>query len=173
MWFIVKIYFVKKKRTVLITSTTILLPSVRKASQCAGFHTARVLTKRCFWTVISIVIIPSLLGRLYCWFGVSIWCQNSPICILYYVYTCLKFRYVCLKCYLLCGVLLLILRLDITCIVLLMCCTTDVPLEFPTIYQHFSFVPLASRFYWKVQCLFLKDFRWFAFRDLNLVSLMP
>ena len=63
-------------------------------------------------------------------------------------------RYVCLKCYLLCGALLLIFRLDITCIVLLMCCTTDVSLEFPTIYQHFCFVPLASRFHWKVQYLF-------------------
>ena len=41
-----------------------------------GFHTVRVLTKRCLRTDISIVIIPTLLGRLYCYlvlvFGVII-----------------------------------------------------------------------------------------------------
>ena len=41
-------------------------PSVCKASQCTGFQTARVVTKRCLWIEISIVIIPSLLDRLYC-----------------------------------------------------------------------------------------------------------
>ena len=44
--------------------------------------------------------------------------------------------------------------------------------------SRFLFFPLVSRFYCKTQCLFcifrfLKDFRWFAYRDLNLVSLMP
>ena len=89
-----------------------------------------------YWKVpqtgISIAIIPTPLAILYCCFGVSL-------------------------CYLLCGELLLIFHLDITCIVLFMRCTTDVSLEFPTIYQiyqHFSFVYLASRFHWKVQCLF-------------------
>ena len=39
--------------------------SVRKASQCTGFHTARVLIKRHLRTDISIVIIATLLGRLF------------------------------------------------------------------------------------------------------------
>ena len=34
---------------------------------------------------------------------------------------------------------------------MLLCCTTDVSLEFPTMHQRFSFVPLVSRFHWKVQ----------------------
>ena len=40
--------------------------------------------------------------------------------------------------------LLHIFHLDITCIVLLLRCTTDVSLKFLTIYQHFCFVPLVS-----------------------------
>ena len=87
-------------------------------------------------------------------------------------------------CYLVCVALLQIFRLDITCIVLLLCRMTDVSLEFLTIYQHFCFAPLVSRLNWKVQYLFcifcfllnfcfLKDFRWFTYLDLNLVSLMP
>ena len=141
------------------------------------FPHARVLTKRCLRTDITISIIPKLLGRLYCWFGFSLWCHNSPSCILYYIYIYLQFLYVCLKRYHLCEALLLIFCLDITCIVLLMCCTTDVSLEFATIYQHFCFVLLGARFRWKVQCLFsnlfLKDSRWFPYHDLNLVSLIP
>ena len=39
---------------------------VRIASQCTGFRTARVSTKRCLRTDISVVIIPTLLFRLYC-----------------------------------------------------------------------------------------------------------
>ena len=37
---------------------------------------------------------------------------------------------------------------------MLMCCTSDVSLQFPTVYQHFCFVPLAFKFHWKVQCMF-------------------
>ena len=48
---------------------------------------------------------------------------------------------------------------------MLLCCTTDVSLEFPTIYQHFCLVPLVFRFHWKIciflYFLFLKDSRWF------------
>ena len=47
----------------------------------------------------------------------------------------------------LCILFVLIFRLEITSIVLLLCCMTDVSLEFPTIYQHFSFVTLVSRFH--------------------------
>ena len=129
-------------------------PTARKASQCTGFHTMLFLTKRFLWIDISVVIIPILLGRLYCWFGVNLSYHNSPSCILYFVYICLWPRYVCLNCYLLCQALLLIFCLVIACIVLLICCTTNVSLEFPTIYQNFPFVPLACRFYWKVHCLF-------------------
>ena len=64
-------------------------PPARKASQCTGFHTEWISTKRCLWKDISVVIIPTLLVRLYCWFGVSLWCHNSLSCILYYVYICL------------------------------------------------------------------------------------
>ena len=59
-----------------------------------------------------------------------------------------------LKCCLVCVALLLIFHLDTTCIVLLLCYRIDVSLEFLTIYQQFCFVPLVSRFHWKVQCLF-------------------
>ena len=145
-------------------------PPARKASQCIGFHTARVPTKRCLRTDISVVIIPTLLFRVYCWFGVSLWCHNSLSCILYNVYICLWFRYVCLTCYLLCGALLLIFPLDITSIVLLMCCTTDVSLESPTIYLHFYFVPLTSRFHWKVQCLFWNFCFQKIFNGLRIVT---
>ena len=41
-------------------------PPARIASQCAGFHTARVSTKRCLQTNISVVIIPTLLFRHFC-----------------------------------------------------------------------------------------------------------
>ena len=88
-------------------------PTARKASQCTGFHTARVSTKRWLRRDISVVIIPTLLFRLYCWFGVRLWCHNSLSCILYYVYICLQFRYVCLTCHLLCGVLLLIFGISL------------------------------------------------------------
>ena len=64
-------------------------PPARIASQCTGFHTAQVSTKRCLQTDISVVNIPTLLFRLFCWFGVSLWCHNSLSCILYYVYICL------------------------------------------------------------------------------------
>ena len=40
------------------------------------------------------------------------------------------------------------------CIVLLLSCTTVESLEFPMIYQHFCFLPLVFRFYWKFYCLF-------------------
>ena len=88
-------------------------PTARKASQCTSFHTARVSTKRWLRRDTSVVIILTLLFRLYCWFGVRLWCHNSLSCILYYVYICLQFRYVCLTCHLLCGVLLLIFGISL------------------------------------------------------------
>ena len=60
-------------------------PLARRASQCS-FHMAWVLTRRCLWADISIVIIPTLLRGLYCWFGVSLWCHNLPSCALYCLY---------------------------------------------------------------------------------------
>ena len=63
----------------------------------------------------TVVYIP--FPHFFADFGVSLWCRNSLSCILYYVYICFYFLYVCLICYLLCGALLLIFRLDITCIV--------------------------------------------------------
>ena len=42
------------------------VPPARIASQCTGFHTTRVSTKRCLQTDISAVIIPTLLFRLFC-----------------------------------------------------------------------------------------------------------
>ena len=45
-------------------------PPARIASQCTGFHTAWVSTKRCLQTDISAVIIPTLLFRLF----LLIWC---------------------------------------------------------------------------------------------------
>ena len=103
-------------------------------------------------TDISIVITPTLLCRLYCWCSISLWCHNSPSC----VYYCLHLLIISVRLFkiLSCVALLLIFRLDITCIVLFLSCTTDVSLEFPTIYQHSCFVPLVSRFHWKVQSLF-------------------
>ena len=41
-------------------------PPGRIASQCTGFHTARVSTKKCVWADISVVVIPTLLFRFYC-----------------------------------------------------------------------------------------------------------
>ena len=41
-------------------------PPARVASQCTGFYTARVSTKRCLQTDISVAIIPTLLFRLFC-----------------------------------------------------------------------------------------------------------
>ena len=75
-----------------------------------------------------------------------------------------------LTCYLLCRAPLLIFRLDITCIVLLMCCTADMFLELPTIYLHFCFVPLTSRFRSKVQCLFCNFCFWKIFDGLRIVT---
>ena len=65
-------------------------------------------------------------------------------------------------------------RLDIACIVLLMCCTTDISLEFPTIltllFCSFSFQISLESSVSVLYFLFLKDFRLFAYRDLNLWS---
>ena len=87
---------------------------------------------------------------------------------------CLQFRYVC---YLLCAALLLIFRLDITCIVLLICCSINVSLQFPTFFPTFLFCSFSFQislessmsilYFW-----FFKDFQWFAYRNSNLVSLM-
>ena len=63
-------------------------PPTRKASQCTGFQTARVPTKRCLRTDISVVIIPTLIFRLYCGFGFSLWCHNL-LNLIYCVYICL------------------------------------------------------------------------------------
>ena len=41
-------------------------PPARIASQCTGFHTVWVSTKRFLQTDISVVIIPTLLFRLFC-----------------------------------------------------------------------------------------------------------
>ena len=41
-------------------------PPAHIASQCTGFHMVRVSTKRCLQTDISVVIIPTLLFRLFC-----------------------------------------------------------------------------------------------------------
>ena len=41
-------------------------PPARMASQCSGFQTARVSTKRCLQADISVVIIPTLLFSLFC-----------------------------------------------------------------------------------------------------------
>ena len=40
-------------------------PPARIAGQCTSFHTARVSTKRCLQTDISVVIIPTPLFRLF------------------------------------------------------------------------------------------------------------
>ena len=53
---------------------------------------------------------------------------------------------------------------------MLLCCTTDVSLEFPTICQHFCFVPLVSRFHWKVECLFCIFLFWKIFNGLRIVT---
>ena len=41
-------------------------PPARIARQCTSFHTVRVSTKRCLQTDISVVIITTLLLRLFC-----------------------------------------------------------------------------------------------------------
>ena len=108
----------------------------------------KALTKRCLRRETNIVIIFIVLGRLCCWFAVIPWCHNWPSCILYYVQLAYNFgTFVCRE-------LLLFFRLNIVCMVLLMCCKTAVSLEFPTTYQFFCFVPLASRVHEKVPCLF-------------------
>ena len=79
-----------------------------------------------------------------------------------------NFATFCLKSYFVCVALLLIVHLDITFINLLLCCTTDVSLEFHTIYQTFCFAPLVSRFQWNVQCLFCIFYFRKIFDDLRI-----
>ena len=145
---------VRKYPTALKTAPC---PPHRKASRCTGFHTARVFTERYLRTGIRIVITPTLLCRLYC-----------SLVLVFGVITCKVVYvtvYICLK-YLVCVALSPIFRFDITCIVLLLCCTTDVSLEFTTI----CFVPLVSRFHWKVECLFCIFFFWKIFNGLRIVT---
>ena len=47
-----------------------------------------------------------------------------------------------------------------------LCSTSDVSIGFPTIYHHFCFVLLVSRFHWKVRCLFV----FFVFKRFSVVS---
>ena len=64
------------------------------------------------------VVAPTLLCRLYCWFSISLWCHNSLIFVCYYVYICLKFWYVCLKCYLVIVCSCLVTYVDSWCHIL-------------------------------------------------------
>ena len=67
-------------------------PLARNVSQWIGFHTTRVLTERYVRRDNSIVITPTLLFRLYCWFSIILWCHNYLVSIsfvCFYVSICL------------------------------------------------------------------------------------
>ena len=91
-----------------------------------GFHKTRVLTENYLRTENSIIIIPTLLCGLY-------------LCLHLLMISVRLFKISCL-----CSAIVSFLF------------TTDVLMEFSTIYQHFCFVLLVSRFDWKVQrrCVF-------------------
>ena len=158
---------VRKYPTALKTAPC---PPHRKASRCTGFHTARVFTERYLRTGIRIVITPTLLCRLF--FSISLWCHNLQSCIC----NCLHLLIISVH------------LLKISCL-----CSAIANLSFwhnmhrfvavlydwciPRIYHDmfcsFSFQISLESWVSFLYFLFLKDFQWFAYRDLNFVSMMP
>ena len=147
-------------------------PVPSKGIQWTGLHTTQVPTERYLQIDNSVFIISTLLCRL----NISLGCLNSPSSICYYVYI-----WLCLSLFKVISCLsstianfLFRHNMHHFAVVLYNWCVPAISHNiitflFCSFSIHVSLESTVSVLYF----LFLKDFHWFVYCDLNLVSLMP